>query len=303
VTRAMQSAPLVVALLAVSALGVARTQPRLARVAREVKEKDDVYALPPPAQLRALTFGYDAAAVDLLWAKLLVAYGTHWHEKRDFHPDPYLDTILMLDPTYLPVYRFADTLLCYRPMHGTEADARKARAILELGTRERPADFLVWQEFGQFSAFLGPGFLPNDENDEKARWREEGARALSKAAALGADDSLGLVAAGMFERSGERDAQIKALRRSYSLTDDPDQQAIIVSKLARLEASATNEAAEHAKHIIESRWRRDAAFLTRGEFLLLDPSPDPARCAGPAAADDEACTRDWDLVVGATRAP
>jgi len=301
--RPMQGAPIVAALLAVCTLGVARTQPRLARIAHDVKEQDDVYALPPPAQLRALTFGYDAAAIDLLWAKLLVEYGTHWHEKREFHPDPYLDAILALDPTYVPVYRFADTLLCYRPLHATEADARKTRAILERGTRELPGDYLVWQEYGQFSAFLGPGFLPESDGAEKQRWRDEGARAIARAADLGADDSMLLVAAGMFERAGERDAQIKALRRSYALTDDPEQQAIIVNKLARLEASATNEAAERAKRIIESRWKREAPFLTRGEFLLLDPAPDAARCAGPATADDEACTRDWDRVVGVSQAP
>lgn len=294
-----RSAPLVGALLAVSALGVARTQPRLARIAHEVKEQDDVYALPPPAQLKTLTFGYDAAAVDLLWATLLVDYGTHWHEKRDLHPDPYLDALLTLEPTYVPVYRFADTLLCYRPMRGTEADARKARDILERGTRELPGDYLVWQEYGQFSAFLGPGFLADSEGEEKERWRHEGALAMARAAELGADDSMSLVAAGMLERSGERDATIKALRRSYAITDDAEQQAIILRKLARLEASAANEASERAKHIIESRWRRDWAFLTREEFLLLNPAPDPARCAGLATADDVGCARDWSDVVAA----
>ena len=40
----------------------------------------------PPSQLRAMTLGYHAAATDLLWAKLLVEYGVHHHEKRKF-PD------------------------------------------------------------------------------------------------------------------------------------------------------------------------------------------------------------------------
>ncbi len=302
-TRTEQSALLVVALLAVCSLGVARTQPRLARIAHDVKEQDDVYALPPPSQLHALTFGYDAAAIDLLWSKLLVEYGTHWHEKRDFHPDPYLDAILELDPTYAPVYRFADTLLCYRPMRGTEADARKAREVLQRGTRERPGDYLMWQELGQFSVFLAPSFLPDGADAEKMQWRREGAVAISRAADLGGDDSLSLIAAGLFARSGERDAQIRALKRSYDVTDDPEQQTIIQHRLSILEGSAANEAATNAKRVIESRWKNEAPFLTRGEFLMLDPAPDAARCAGPAAIDDAACTRDWDQVIGTTRAP
>ncbi len=287
----------VTALLGASALGIARTQPRLARITHDVKEQDDVSVLPPPRQLEALTLGYRAATVDLLWGALLVDYGTHWHEKRDLHPDSYLDAILTLEPTYLPVYRFADTLLCYRPMHGTEADARKARAILERGTREVPGDYLVWQEYGQFSVFLGPGYLPDSENDEKQRWRREGALAIAHAAELGGDDSMSLVAAGLLERAGELDAEIKALRRSYAITDDAEQQSIIVNKLTRLEASAANEASEHAKHLVDSRWRSSWAFLKREEFLLLNPVPDVARCAGLASADDESCTHDWSELV------
>ncbi len=181
-----RGAGLVAALLVVSALGVARLQPRLAHAAHDVKERDEVYALPPPAQLKAFVLGYDAATVDLLWAKLLVEFGIHWHEKRTFHPDPYIDAILYLEPTYDRIYRFADTLLCYHPLHATEADARKARGVLERGTLERPWDFEVWQEYGQFSAFLGPGFLPDTAEAEKDRWRHDGALAMMKAVDLGA---------------------------------------------------------------------------------------------------------------------
>ena len=71
-------------------------------------------------------------------------------------PDPYIATILYLEPTYGPVYRFADTLLFYHPIHATEEDARKARAILERGTKERAWDYEIWLEYGQFCAFLAP---------------------------------------------------------------------------------------------------------------------------------------------------
>ena len=67
-TGAIRRAPaalLVAALLVVPALGVAYLQPRLAHTVHEVKQRDDVYVLPPPAELRAMTLGYHAAAVDL----------------------------------------------------------------------------------------------------------------------------------------------------------------------------------------------------------------------------------------------
>ena len=293
----------VAALLAVSALGVARTQPRLAATAYNAKEKEDVYALPPPSQLHLFALGYDAAAVDLLWAKVLVEFGVHWHEKREFHPDPYIDAILELEPTYAPLYRFGDTLLCYHPLHATEADARHARALLERGTRERPGDYVVWTEYGQFVAFLGPGFLTSADAAEKDRWRRDGALALTKAVELGGDTTSAMIAATILGRSGEQKAAIESLRRTYMITDDPDKRAELAAKLARLEdvdrANEQREELERNARTVESLWRKDWPFLSRGEYLLLSPVPSPAACAGPASADDVACARDWGPVVRA----
>jgi tetratricopeptide (TPR) repeat protein len=296
----------VVAILAVAALGIARTQPRLARLVHDVKEADDVYVLPPPDDLRVLSLGYDAATVDLLWAKLLVAYGTHWQERRPFDARPYLDALLALEPTYAPVYRFADTLLVFRPPRGTEDDARAARAYLERGLRERPGDHAVWLSYGQFLAFLGPSFLTSQE--EKDRWRHDGAAALMRAVELGADADRSLAAATILSKYGERDTVIKHLQRAYALTDDPQTRDEIAAKLARLEASARQttevEEAQRAVRYVEGRWRRDYPFLTRGELLLLGPSVDTARCSGPDAAFDPACARDWDDAIrAASNAP
>ena len=296
-------AVLVGALMAVSALGVARTQPRLARTAHDVKERDEVYALPPPAQLKTFVVGYDSAAVDLLWAKVLVEFGIHWHEKREFHPDPYLDAIIYLEPTYDRIYRFADTLLCYHPLHANEADARKTRAILERGTRERPWDFEVWQEYGQFSAFIGPAFLTNGDPVERDRWRRDGALALARSVDLGAPGTGALIAATMLDRYGEHMAAIESLERQYAANDDPEARAEIAAKIGRLQATEHFAAEERAMATIESIARTDWRFLTKTQVLLVGPFPDAASCAGPASADSPGCARDWDTLLAGGTAP
>jgi hypothetical protein len=289
---------LVGALLVVSALGVARMQPRLAATAHAAKENEDVYAFPPPPQMKALVFGYDAATVDLLWAKLLVDYGLHWHEKREFHPDPYLAAVAYLEPTYRPLYRFVDTLLCYHPLHATEADARKTRDILEAGTRARPWDFEVWQEYGQFSAFLGPGFLTTATNEEKDRWRHDGALALAKAVDLGAPAAGVLIASTLLGRAGETTAELEALQRAYAVNyDDVEMREDILRKIKRVAPLAQNDRAERALGGIDSLWRTDWMFLTHGEMLLVGPFPDPARCAGLEAQEDATCSRSWDELI------
>ncbi|HEY8040299.1 MAG TPA: hypothetical protein VIF15_10925 [Polyangiaceae bacterium] len=282
-------------LLAGGVLGVAWTQPRLARTAHTVKEAGDVYALPPPAQLHAATLGWDAAAVDLLWSKLLVEYGTHWSEHRDFTDVPkYVDAILELEPSYGPLYKYVDTMLAYRPMRGTIDDVRKARAYLERGTHERAEDPEVWMEYGQFLAFIAPSFLADDA--ERDAWRKDGAEAIGHAVELGADAERALTAATLLTHAGATEAAVRYLERAYAFTEHPSMAEVheaIGRQLAALQANAMRDAADATERAVDERWRDELPFLTRDEYLLLGPAVDPARCAGLVGADDPACARDW----------
>jgi hypothetical protein len=282
-------------LLLVCASGVARLQPRLAATTHEVKEADDVYPLPPPAQLHAATLGWDAAVVDLLWSNLLVDYGTHWTEHREFVETPrYADAILELEPTYAPLYRYIDTMLAYRPLQGTDDDVRKARAYLERGTRERPEDRDLWMEYGQFVAFIAPSFLHDDA--EIARWRADGAAAMGHAVELGGDAERALTAATLLTQAGATEAAIRYLEHAYAFTEHPSMASVhdaIGKRLAALEANGMRQAADAAARRIDERWQAELPFVSRDEYLMLGPAVDPLRCAGLQGADDAACERDW----------
>jgi hypothetical protein len=294
-----QSTAAAALLFVVSAAGVAATQPRLARVVHTVKERGDVYALPPPAQLHAATLGWDAAVVDMLWCDLLVVYGTHWSEHRDLLEIPrYVDAILELDPTFAPIYNIVDTLLAYRPMRGTENDARLARHYLELGTRARPYDPRLWTRYGQFLAFVGPSFLHDDT--EKAAWRQDGAQAMGHAVELGADPDRALAAATLLTTAGARQAAIAYLEHAYSLTDHPAMREIhesIGRRLASLEASTQRDAADAADRAIDARWSAEMPHVTRGHYLLLGPRVDPLECTGLEGSSEPRCARDWSRIL------
>jgi len=212
---------IVAALLFVGgAAGVAVLQPRLARAAHAAGARDDVYALPPPAQLHAATLGWDAAAVDLLWSSLLVQYGIHWSEHHEFTDTPrYADAILELEPDYRPLYRFIDTMLVYRPLLGTADDARMARAYLERGTREMPTDAKLWLNLGEFEAFMGPSYI--SDPDEQAAWRREGAVNIGHAVELGALPERALTAASLLTEAGQCAVAMHYLERAYAMTEHP----------------------------------------------------------------------------------
>jgi hypothetical protein len=279
-----------------AAAGVVRLQPRLAATVHDVKERDDIVAFPPPAQLHVAVLGWDAAAVDVLWSKLLVEYGTHFSEHREFTQIPrYVDAILELEPTYAPLYKYVDTMLAYRPLQGTESDTRLARGYLERGTRERPLDANVWLRYGQFIAFVAPTFLTSDA--DKAAWRKDGAEAMIRAGELGADADETMAAASMLSRAGSTREAIRYLEHAYAFTEHPAMREVheaIGKRLEALSAVSQRDAADHVMRMIEARHSRDLPAISRGQYMLLGPVIDPARCAGMATATDRACSHSWD---------
>lgn len=286
-------------LMASAAVGVAATQPRLAATVYEVKEGYDLVVFPPPAQLRAALLGWDAPAVDMLWAKLLVEYGTHFSEHRDFVEIPrYVDAILELEPTYEPLYKYVDTMLAYRPMQGTESDVRLARGYLERGTRELPQDWRVWSKYGQFIAFVAPSFLKDPAEIDV--WRREGAEAMEHAVELGADPDEALAATSMLSRAGATRDAIRYLENAYAFTEHPSMHDIheaIGKKLAALSSISLRDQADATERAIDERWNRELPVVSRDQYLLLGPVADPLRCAGPDAFDDVACAHSWQAVT------
>lgn len=301
----MNGAWIAALLVSSSVGGLAYTQPRLSATAHEVKASDDVYALPPPSELRLATLGWNSAAVDLIWSSLLVDYGTHWAEHRDFKTIPqYVDALLALEPTYEPIYRYVDTLLAYRPLLGTEHDVRLARAYLERGTRERPDDAKLWTTYGQFLAFIAPSFLTNDA--EKDAWRVTGAEAMGHAVEVGADADRALSAATMLTRAGATQAAIRYLEHAYAFTEHPSMTEVhetIGRRLAALESTAMRDAADAQARAIDLRWQAEMKPAARGLYLLLGPTVDPAHCAGVEASFRDGCATDWNRALGADLDP
>jgi len=286
------------ATLVACAAGIQLLQPGLGGSLKDVREVDDISRIPPPAQLRAMTFGYHSAAADLLWASLLVEHGIRFSEKRTFPSVRlYLDGILALEPDHQLLYQFVDTLLVYKPgAVGTAEDARLARTYLERGTRERPYDDDVWLRYGQFIAFLGPSFL-TDEKEIEA-WRKDGAFAIARAVELGAHADRTLAATSLLSKAGEKRAAIAQLQRHYAITDDPDTRHQIFLKLQALEASVAVESAVGA---IEHEWRSHAPFLSRHAALLIGPHRNPAECAGREAHDNPKCPENWSALTAQAR--
>lgn len=305
--------PLLLMALAGSAVGAVRST--LFSSVTQVKEKDDSYPLPPPAQLPVLSLGYRAAAADLLWSYVMVAQGQHLAQRRRFDNGArYFASIFELEPTYRRPYLLVDSILTFSAKKATPEIVREVRALLERGLKERPSDAQLFLQTGSFLAYIAPALLdendgrqgpplersPEEEQrvkDEQNAWRLEGGRLLMRAAELGAADANlqwhAIAGAAVLNRQGERGAAIAFLERTYELTEDPELREEILRQLRGLRGEDAADRAKSAARRFESAWHGDLPFVSRHMLLLLGPRADAAGCAGPGQSERPECARDW----------
>ena len=285
-----------ICLLACSIGAVAYARPRAVKNLRAAHVVSDVFALPPPSMLSALSLGYRAALADLLYTSTVISHGVHHEEHRRFEfVGQYFDSIIALDPYFCQPYRYADTFIIYQPVGNPSVDdVRHARRILEKGLEMCPTDGHLWLSAGQFMAYIGVQFLTNDE--EKAAFRLAGAKMLARAAELVTDNPNAqwqtLGAAGIFTQEGQREAAIAFLERVYYMTDDPELRGNVARKLRLSREEQRFDLLKRHSDAFKEVWERDLPFVSGTGVLVLGPPYDKARCAGEHLHLRE-CARSW----------
>lgn len=248
---------------------------------QKLKSTSDVYTLPAPPQTVVLSLGYRSALADLIYAHVLVSYGLHFQDKRLFSSvGQYLETINELDPKFITPYLFADTLLVLQPKAPPIEHYEMARKILLRGTREFPFHALLWMSAGQYLAYLAPPHLRSEA--EKQAWKLEGARLLAHACELQGSDvpPQCIVAAGILNRSGQHEANIRFLQRFLAVNDDPEMRAQAEGYLREALKAQGRELLElHARQFRDA-WRDDLGFVSQDMALVVGPGFDALECVG-----------------------
>lgn len=288
-----------VAVLVASVSAVALARPRLVTQERAAKDDSDLYTLPPPDAMPAVSLGYRAALADLLFTSTIITYGIHAEERRRFDAvADYLDAIVELDPTFREPYRFADMLIIYQAVgNPTPEHVRRARRILDRGLEMRPNDGPLWLSAGQFMAFIAPQWLTDEK--EKVEYRAIGAKELARAGELADDRNVNvgwqaLAAAGVFTKEGETQAAISYLERAYAVTDDAELREAIAKRLAALQHDAELSRAQRLYEAFRASWQADLPSASPTRLLVLGPPWDVAACAGRMDSDAVRCAKSWN---------
>lgn len=257
----------------------------------KVHDETSVYALPPPEYVKVASLGYRDAIASILWASTLYQYGDAVSHNRRFEfPTQYIETIVTLDPSFRPAYRFLSTLTTMQVVAPARVQIDETRRLLEAGTRELPSDADVWGAYASFMMFEGAQYLPPEE---KHAWRVIGAKAAQRAVELGYFmDTLSITGAIFLERAGERDLAVAQLERAYAVAPNDETRERIAQKLKKLRAADALSRVERAYQATNRSWRTRFPWLTESQFILVGPQTDVAGCAG-LVGEVERCTPGW----------
>jgi tetratricopeptide (TPR) repeat protein len=324
-----RDAAVLAALAALAVLLIASVRAKLFEAEKQVKNRSDVYFLPPPEQVVTMSLGYRHAFADVLWAHILVAQGLRLSERRRFDNLLRLyDAVNALDPTFRTPYVMADALITFNVVPQTVGEAAptdaqttisfedvlRAREVLERGARARPDDAEIWLILGQFVSFTAPATYLDDKPELAKQWRRDGVAYLERAAELAGEDSniawQAIGGAVILREAGEIEASVRFYERAYAVTDDEQLRADIEARLARLKTRqaklegaqqeeldkklAENEIFRRRTRALGDIMRRDLPFVELNRALVLGPPPRPGACAGPGHEDEPSCATSWD---------
>lgn len=294
-------------LWAVAAALIAVSREPAAATHRHVKETSDVYVLPPPDQVVAMSLGHRAAVADYLWATVLVEQGLHTFDKRRFENMPYLiETINALDPTFREPYLLIEALTIFQTNDVPVEDIRRAREVLERGVKNLPNDTEVLVAAGSFIGLMAPSSYLTDPA-EKERWMIDGSAYLERAAKLGDDSKAigwqALSGVSLLRKAGKQREAVQFLERALAGTDDEELRARIrqmLDRMAELDGAyrqsearkaevAARKRQEYIREVLRTRYRIVGVSGAR----VLGPPYDAAYCAGGKHRSDPRCAFDW----------
>jgi tetratricopeptide (TPR) repeat protein len=161
--------------------------------------------------IKRASVGFDSLMADVYWIRTLLYFGGEFERQRGVNEafdvsqlkllEPLLNITVELDPRLLAAYRFGAVFL-------PEINAESAVRFVELGVRNNPGEWRLYQDLG---------FV---------YWRrnqfQEAADAYSRGAALpGAPAWMRPMSALMLAKGGDRETAREMFRRLYEESDDP----------------------------------------------------------------------------------
>lgn len=271
--RLVAGAGLFLALLPL--LGLSQIELARQRMAGLTRHRAEAYRMPPPGALRALSFGYNELAADLLWVRTIAYFSDHLGKDNDLrHLGRHLRNIVALDPRFKKVYRFGSSMMMSQGHRQTNETVMEAIALLRRGHEQFPNEW-------EFPFYIGSYYLNelrSPSGDQRAAWRRRAADWLHTASLLGGGKQLPwlpTLAAKIYEEQGRSALAIEMLK-GQCIVLPREARGQCLAKLRQMKASrAADEVARGAETLERSRRRSQLGFVPLDLYALVGQEPLP----------------------------
>jgi hypothetical protein len=250
----------------------ARQLGAVAQTERESWPKTADTLLVPPAELvpfAGAVLGREVMG-DVVWARMLVYYGSNWAGEGDLSQlEPLIDVVMMLAPRFKPVYEFAAYATTYKGGTATQEEFQTSIRYLERAMKAYPDDYKYFWIAGLRYYY---DLWSKDEATRRGN-RERGAALIEEAMRKpNAPPDLATTAASMRSKLGQHQRAIDSLRQMVLITDNQEAREKMLARL-RVESPDLAEEVERAADELEERWQLDMPSVPLDLYILLGPPP------------------------------
>jgi hypothetical protein len=243
-----------------------------AHAERETWPKTADTLLVPPAAVVPFAGGVLGRELlgDVVWARMLVYYGSNWAGEGDLSQlEPLIDTVMAVSPQFKPVYEFAAYATTYKGGTATQAEFQTSIRYLERAMKTYPNDYRYFWIAGLRYYYD----LWSPDPAVKKRYREHGADLIEQAMRKpDAPPDLATTAASMRSKLGQHQRAIDSLRQMVMITDNDDAREKMLERL-RVESPDLAEEVERAAADLEDEWMVNMPAVPIDFYILLGPRP------------------------------
>lgn len=272
---------LAAAVLVLAAGLAAASMHRLVEAARtQWPAEADVLYVPPPSTLAPMSLGYREAIADLIWIRALVFAGKHLGDADVRAVKRYADAITGLAPRFQRAYKWGAITVIYggnaavtREMVDTAAD------IYRRGLEQFPESHELLYPFGML-LMTQVGSTPGYSDEERRRLAREGADAIRRAAAFGADPLVRRYAATLVTDYASDQLAVQFLQTQLAAATEDAHRRLLRKKLGELTGVEEVAAVERIREEFFGELGEQRPYLTDTVYAIIRDEATPS-AAGP----------------------
>ncbi|NVB42254.1 hypothetical protein G6O69_30805 [Pseudenhygromyxa sp. WMMC2535] len=261
---------ILLALLFVTLTGLTALSHGFVRLDRDAFPRDaDVYYLPPPQHLEAMSLGYREALADLIWIRAVIFTGERTGATNYAWIIEYLEAIYSLAPRFRKPYAWGGVVFIYSGEAINYEMVDRAVTLYRRGVEAFPEDHELLFALGMLltrDVQTTPGY----DEAEREQAMEEGVALIRKSAAFGAPPLVRQLAATLVSEGGADQLNIQFLEQQLLQAEDEDHRRLLKIKLQALIGEAGFEAIEKTRAQFEATHRAEYPYIPPDLFALIE---------------------------------